>query len=161
TDVAKPHQFTEHERLAAKVHKEFRRKAEATDTWSDVDAAVQAALRDPAVARDAASPEAWDNALLPFAEPDVVARPFYLAPDLRWLTFETAAPRRLQPMRMEEDGSLAAQGEAIHVEPAAIDAPTMAGLRGILQRLAARDLFAGSVFDAVDGMFYEMTVAEA
>ena len=95
--VAKSFAFPEHAREAAKVHRAFEGNAMQAGVWGDVDAAIAAALRDSAVG-------AQVDALLPFREEDVVARPFYLAPDLQWLTFE-ADGERLSVLRMDEDGS--------------------------------------------------------
>jgi len=161
TDVAKPHQFSEHERLAARVHKEFRRKAETCDAWGDVDAEVAQALRQDTLWPTATEADYWERALQPFGEPDVVARPFYLAADLQWMTFEAATPTTLQPLVMAEDGSLTPKGEVIDVAPPIVTPGQQAELQALLLRLTSRDVFAGSVMDAVDGMFYEMTVGAA
>ncbi len=160
-DVAKAHQFTEHERLAAKVHREFERKARASDAWGEVDREIASALSDKDLWRSAASKDAWERALSPFAEQDVVARPYYLRADLRWTTFEPVDKGLLQPLRMEEDGALTPDGPAFEVVPSSLSPAVLAGLDAYLRRLTQRDLFVGSVFDAVDGMFYEFTVAAA
>ncbi|MES2155762.1 MAG: YkgJ family cysteine cluster protein [bacterium] len=160
-DVAKPHQFAEHERLAARVHRDFERKARASDAMGEVDREIARSLGDSNLWRQASSPDEWATALAPFAEEDVVARPFYLAADLQWLTFETVAAGRLQPKRMQEDGSLADAADVLEVRPPVLAPDLVAGLDALLRRLASRDLFAGTVFDAVDGMFYEFTVAAA
>ncbi|MFO1534422.1 MAG: YkgJ family cysteine cluster protein [Thermoplasmatota archaeon] len=159
--VAKPHAIAEHERQARKVHNQFYANAQAAGLWGDVDAAAARALAEPNLWKDAASEEAWAAALEPFAQEEVVARPFHLAADLRWLTFEARGGRTLQPLRMEEDGSLAAEGPAFEVEPPALQPATLAQLHAVLSRMAGRDHFAGTVFDAVDASDYTVPVEVA
>jgi Fe-S-cluster containining protein len=161
TAVAPSFAVAEGQRLADKVHREFERRARAADAWGDVDREVARSLADTGLWARAAGAAPWDDALRPFAEPDVVARPYYLRPDLRWTTFEAVGPRTLRPLALAEDGSLAADGEPFEVAPPLLAKSAAAGLQAYLARLCRRDLFAGSVFDAVDGMFYEFTVPAA
>src|SRR5207237_163068 len=135
--VASPKEMERHEALAREVHAEFERKARRAGAWADVDAAAREALQDAAlVALPSAS--RWQDALAPFAEEDVVARPFYLAPDLRWLTFRWDG-HVMQVLRMEEDGSLHDEGDTFSLPPA----PPPEGTLDVLRRLAGRDVFAG------------------
>lgn len=159
--VAKPHAIAEHERQARKVHAAFSANAEAAGVWGDVDAAARRALLDPGLWTRAASEGSWDAALEPFQEEDVVARPFHLTADLRWLTFEARGGRTLQPLRMEEDGSLAPAGPPLEVEPQQLPPVLLSQLQGILSRLLQRDHFAGTVFDAVDAAGYSIPVEAA
>lgn len=154
--VARPHALAEHERRARKVHAAFRANAEAAGAWGDVDAAAQRALADPGLWGAADLAAAW----APFAEEDVVVRPFHLAADLRWLTFEDRGGV-LQPLRMEEDGSLAAEGPPVPKAAVPLGEGTLRGLDAVLRRLAARDHFAGTAFDAVDASGYTLPVDAA
>jgi Fe-S-cluster containining protein len=155
--VAKPHAIAEHERLARRVLERFEDQARAAGAWGDVDAAAQRALADPALWASADPGPAWE----PFAEEDVVARPFHLAADLRWLTFADPGDGTLQALRMEEDGSLAPEGEPFPKTLAPLAPETLAGLHAVLARLMARDHFAGTVFDAVDASDYAISVEAA
>src|SRR5205823_4591712 len=88
--VAKPSAILEGQRLARKVHQRFERTAREAGVWSDVNEAARNWLATPGrLAEDAAAPAARRAASEPFAEEDILSRPFYLAPDLRWLTFES------------------------------------------------------------------------
>jgi Fe-S-cluster containining protein len=152
--VAKPYAFAEHEHLARKVLRDFEANAREAKVWGDVDAAIVANL-DP-------EPGPLADALAPFQEEDVVARPFDLAPDLRWLTFEAdGGGEGLQVLRMEEDGSLHATG--VTVDPAAwpSDAASAAERAAERRRLAAREALACQVFDLVDASDYALSVADA
>jgi Fe-S-cluster containining protein len=154
--VAKPHAILEHERQARRVHAAFQANAEEAGAWGDVDAAAQRALADSCLWETADLEAAW----APFAEEDVVARPFHLAADLRWLTFEDRGGA-LQPLRMEEDGSLAAEGAPVAKAVAPLAPATLGQLHATLARLVGRDHFAGTVFDAVDGSGYALGVEAA
>lgn len=159
TAVAPKAAFAEHEREARKVHTEFERKAKAAGAWGDIDKAVAAALAFPWFEREP-SPERWAEALEPFAEEDVVARPFYLDADLRWLTFGRVGGK-LRVLEMQEDGSLTDEGTELRPQAAAPPPAARDGLQAVLRRLASRDLFAGQVFDIVDASKYRLNVERA
>lgn len=103
---------------------------------------------------DASADDMIADALVAFSAKDVTKRPFYLAPDLRWLTFE--GPARL--LEMDERGSLT----PVRGLPALTtwqDAPL--DVTPYMRELARRDVFVGSVYAIVDEHAYETTVEEA
>ncbi|GEM_PF-5654401 len=158
-----------HERQARETYGAFQRKARRAGAWGDADAVVdsadlaalltrsglEAALRRGGDESDA--DEAWEDALAPFAEEDVTRRPFYLAPDLRWLTFARDGSA-LDVLEMDERGDLHPRGR---VEGIAgwRDAP--ADLAPYFRSLAARRLFVGSVYALVDEEEYAIGVEPA
>jgi Fe-S-cluster containining protein len=158
--VARPHELAEHARLARKVHADFERNARAAGAWADVDQAIASALQAPDLFSGAPSPERWQAALEPFAEDDVVARPFYLDPKLRWLTFERRG-QRLHVLEMQEDGTLEDEGARIRLAAAGAPEGARPGLRACIERLATRDLFAGTVFHRVDDSDYRLGIERA
>jgi Fe-S-cluster containining protein len=156
--VARPHEWQEAERQARRVHARFRQEAEAAGAWGDVDAATRRILADPGAAQASWSqPAAAADAWAPFAEEEVLARPFHLTADLRWLTF-AADGDQLQVLEMQETGELA-PGARLALAPnqAGDDALVLPELR----RLAGRDLWAGTVFDVVDAAGYAVGVEAA
>ncbi|MFO1533009.1 MAG: YkgJ family cysteine cluster protein [Thermoplasmatota archaeon] len=157
--VAAPTALAEHEREARRVHAEFERKAKAAGVWGDADAALRDAVALPWFT-EPPSAERWAEALGPFAEEDVVARPFYLDAGLRWLTFRRDGTR-IEVLEMQEDGSLTVEGTELRPTAKAPPQSAAAGLQDVLGRLAARDVMAGQTFDLVDASRYRLTVAKA
>jgi hypothetical protein len=96
-----------------------------------------------------------EHAMAPFGNPDVTKRPFYLAPDLRWLTFERDGEDALTLLLMDEKGELLPQGRVVPEDGSS------ATLMPYLERLTRRGSFAGSVYDIVDESEYETTMEEA
>ncbi|HET6406110.1 MAG TPA: YkgJ family cysteine cluster protein [Candidatus Thermoplasmatota archaeon] len=164
---AKPDEWARHEREARETYATFERNARKADAWGDPGAVARAALAEPdvgtrawmerALARadeEATPDELVADALIPFSAPDVTKRPFYLAPDLRWLTFDT--PRKL--VEMDERGALT----FVRALPAVEGWQDLAmDLRPYLASLVERDVFAGSVYALVDEHDYATTVEEA
>lgn len=165
----------EHLEAARGAYAEFRRRAQRAGAWGDADAALAEALAAgpalltrkgvEAAARRAAEPlsadEMLDDALAPFARPDVSRRPFYLAPDLRWLTFEREGKDALRVLEMDERGALTPAGRVEGLSWRGPDPDLAEGLLAYLRRLAARRLFVGSAYAVVDDTDYESTVEEA
>lgn len=176
TDALPSYRLKVEQERAAKVHREFESNARAADAWGDVDAEVRRLLArgaswfDPASwpptptgqADEAGSPdEAWQVALAPFGSDDAVARPFHLAADLTWYAFRGGTDG-LAVDRMAEGGQMAPVADLGRFDAwPALPEPVRAGLFGVLQRLATRDLLAGSIFHMVDDTEYAITVADA
>ena len=168
-DVASAGEIAQHEKLAKEAYGAFTRKARRGGVWGSVDAVlaradlanlltrrgVEDAIR--AGGDDADADGAWDDALDPFGEDDVTRRPFYLAPDLRWITF-ARGDDALQVLAMDEQGALDPVGR-IDLQEAWQDAP--ADLAPYFARLTKRRLFTGSVYALVDESEYATSVEQA
>lgn len=172
---AAPADVEAHARAARDAYAAFKRHATRAGAWGDVDAELARALAAgprvfsgawlrEAVARaaeDAAPDDLVEDALAPFAAADVTKRPFYLAPDLRWLTFLREG-EKLHVLEMDERGALRVERTlATPVGWGDPPAPVADGLFAYLQELARRRIFAGGVYAIVDDAGYETTVAEA
>ncbi|MHB8632989.1 MAG: YkgJ family cysteine cluster protein [Thermoplasmatota archaeon] len=153
--VAPPAALLEHERRAQRAHHDFERHARAGGAWGDVDAEAAFLLDHADRLAELATREATAEAFAPYQARDVVERPFYLDPQLRWFTFSWDGS--LLPQTMEENGALTPHGSPL--------APRLAPLSPLhvaeLRRLAARDCFAGQVYDLVDASEYELGVPGA
>ena len=176
-DVASADEMREHERQARDTYAAFKRKARKAGAWGEVAPVVAAALAEgPRVFTgkwveeacrrgDEPAPleEALDDALAPFHAEEVTKRPFYLAADLRWLTFEAAdAPGAFTVLRMDETGALDPVGRVDGLARWEDPPPAVAvGLAAYLARLAGRHLFVGSVYALVDDSDYAVTVEQA
>ena len=157
---------------------EFRRRAEAAGAWADPAPLVAEARREAAAlftragleraARRAGERVGADAlaemALEPFAHPQPVSRPFYLDRRLRWLSFSRRGAGGLLPAEMDESGRFTPAGAAV----AGLDRwqeppPALAEALGavLADRLLARAVFVGGVFERVDELDYEGSVAEA
>ena len=174
--IARPEDIAGHEKAAREAYGTFKRKALRANAWGDVDAATQRALEAGAsmftgawvedACRRADEPatadEAWDDALGPFEADDVTKRPFYLAPDLRWITFHRVEEDKLDVLEMDEKGALTIIGgmDAVRAwrDP---PAEARAGLFAYAQRLTERRSFAGSVYALVDTLDYAVDVESA
>lgn len=167
---AKPEEMAQQARAAQEAYATFRRNARKAGVWSDPAAALADATRDLALTgawmakalrhaeEDLMPDDMVEDALAPFSAQDVTKRPFYLAKDLRWLTFD--GPTRL--MEMDEAGQLAFVRDLPPITGwADVDPVIAAGLQAYALRLTQRDVFLGSVFAVVDDMDYETSVAEA
>lgn len=163
----RPDDWERHEREARETYAAFERNARKAGAWGDARAVAAAALAAPDFGERAWMERALErggeestpdemiaDALLPFSAADVTRRPFYLAPDLAWLTFD--GPQRL--VAMDEQGRLTPVR----------DLPTLVGWRDVavdlrvyLSQLVARDVFVGSVYALVDEHEYGTTVEEA
>lgn len=168
--IARAEEIEEHARAARDAYAAFRRRARDAGAWGDADALAMKALDGApftrawmeralrAAAEDATPEDMIADALAPFSASDVTKRPFYLAPDLRWLTFD--GPTRV--VAMDEAG-------ALHMDrtlPALagwedVPRPVADALAAYLGALARRRLFAGSVYDVVDAHDYATSVEEA
>lgn len=156
-DVASEDEWREHELAARETYGEFERRARRAGAWGDVAAATSRELGRGAAIFDDAD---LDFALAPFDAQDVAKRPFYLAPDLQWLTF-AREDDALQLLEMDEKGNLDPRGR-IDLDPRApLPTPHRSALLPYVARLAARRAFAGSVYAIVDESAYESTVDEA
>jgi Fe-S-cluster containining protein len=167
---ARPEDMDAHAEGARAAYAEFKRNAQRAGAWDDIDAVLAEATRELAPTRawlatairradEEATPEEMvEDALAPFSAADVSKRPFYLAPDLRWLTFD--GPSRL--VEMDEAGALLPLGAiAAPSGWADLDGEVGAALRAYALELARRDVFTGSVYALVDDLDYETSVAEA
>jgi Fe-S-cluster containining protein len=160
-EVARPHAFAEHGRLARRVHAEFERNARQAGAWGDVAEAVRRTLAGfDGWVDDAVAGPAWGKALEPYRGDDVVARPFHLAPDLRWITWESRGGT-LQALTMEETGDLLPLGDPIDPAPPRLTAALREAIRGCLAFTAGRECFAGQAFDLVDTSGYAVSVDDA
>ena len=177
--VAKPEEIREHEARARDTYAEFQRRARRAGAWGDADAVARGALARAGPAafsggwleeatrrggEPASRAEALEEALAPFHERDVTKRPFYLAPDLRWLTFEPqpGAPGTFRVLEMDEAGALIPAGEVRGLDAwQDLSAEAADALQPYLRRLAERRLFAGSVYALVDDHDYGLTVEQA
>lgn len=163
----KPAEWERHLKEGRETYATFERNARKAGAWGDARAVAAEAIAAPHLgtrpwmeralerADDEATPEDMiADALAPFSARDVTKRPFYLAPDLEWLTFE--GPTRL--VSMDEQGSLAPVRDLPHVTgwaDVALD------LRPYLTELVARDVFLGGVYAIVDEQAYETTIEQA
>lgn len=167
---AKPEDMAQQARAAKDAYAAFRRNARKAGAWSDPAQTLAEATRDLAATRawittalrradeDLTPDDMVQDALAPFSADDVTKRPFYLAKDLKWLTFD--GQTRL--MEMDESGALLFVRELPALDGwQELDAPVAAGLSEHALRLAGRDVFLGSVYALVDDMGYETSVAEA
>lgn len=176
--VARPDEWAEHERAAKETYGAFRRKARRADAWGEVGAVVRVALDGGArvltgawveeTCRAGGEPatreEAVADALAPFHAEEVTRRPFFLAPDLRWLTFARGtAPGSLDVLEMDETGDLKPVGQQVRGLDAWEDPPSSVAeaLLPYLRHLVQRDLFTGSVYALVDDSDYATSVDEA
>lgn len=102
--------------------------------------------------------ELWEATLEPLGFEDVVSRPFHLAADLRWLTFESKGGA-LSALEMDETGTLAA------VKPLKAPKPgsglTEEQLRRVVSFFVERAPFEGQVAWLVDDTDYQLPVEAA
>lgn len=167
---AKPEEMAQHARAAQEAYATFRRNARKAGAWSDPPETLAEVTREFTFTRawmatairradESLTPdEMLEDALAPFSAADVAKRPFYLAKDLRWLTFD--GPTRL--VEMDEAGQLVFLRELPPVTGwSDLDPALAAGLRDYALELTRRDVFLGSVFALVDDLDYETSVAEA
>lgn len=175
-DVASTDEWRAHEQASRETYGEFQRRARRAGAWGDVDAAVARVLGEGArlltgpgilgalarAGEERALDEVHAEALEPFGSADVTKRPFHLAGDLRWLTFERQGDA-LRVLEMDERGELTPVHPPIEGLSAWAELPP--GVPGSLfpyvQRLASRRAFAGSVYALVDDADYQVTVEQA
>lgn len=165
--VAKADDWAQHEREGRATYAEFERHARKAGAWGDARAVAAEALAAPDVGtrgwmeralakadEDATPDDMIADALVSFSAADVTKRPFYLAPDLRWLTFD--GPTKL--LEMDERGDLVPVRPLPPIE-GWTDAPI--DIAPYLRELVRRDVFAGSVYAIVDEHEYKTSVEEA
>ncbi|HEX2021174.1 MAG TPA: YkgJ family cysteine cluster protein [Candidatus Thermoplasmatota archaeon] len=173
--VASSDEMARHEAEARAAYGAFERLARRKGAWGDARAAVAEALAPRgdaltgawvgrllrAAGDDATLDDAVEDALSPFGADDVGARPFHLAEDLRWLTFERDGAT-LRAKEMDETGTLSDDGRAARVEGwADLPGPVRLRLADYLARLAGRGIFLGSVYALVDDEGYALGAREA
>lgn len=170
-DVAKPAELDEHARAGVTAYAEFERRAKRAGAWGSADAATQDALRGPlftgdaieALTRAAGEPltraEAHADAMAPFAAADITKRPFYLAADLQWLSFERRGDALLVSA-MGTTGALTPR-ETLEGLFSWAELDVAEALRPYLRDLAARASFVGGVYAIVDDSDYETSVEQA
>ncbi|HUR69286.1 MAG TPA: YkgJ family cysteine cluster protein [Candidatus Thermoplasmatota archaeon] len=163
---AKDAEIADHIRGAREAYATFERNAKKSGAWGDVAEVVERALAEDPFTRgwmgsaleradeELEPEEMLADALEPFSDPDITKRPFYLAPDLKWITFD--GPTRA--VEMDEHGALQPLRTIPPLEGWAAPA---ADLRPYLRELAARGVFEGSVFALVDESDYTTTVPQA
>jgi len=168
---AREAEVADHVRGSREAYAMFERNARRLGAWGDVAATAREALgagvgaggvftrvwleRAIERANDTATPdEMVEDALAPFSVDDLTKRPFYLAPDLRWLTFD--GPTRVR--EMDERGELVPVQE---IPPLAGWADVDADLVPYVGELTERGVFEGGVFALVDDQEYETSVEEA
>lgn len=178
TANARKEDVARHERLAREAYGAFERKARRARKWGDADATLARVLAaGPALFRrawieracaeagePASAEDAIEDALVTFGDEDVTRRPFYLAPDLRWLTFERPTPATLRVLEMDERGNLTPVRDLPHgAGNGWRDLPdaTAEGLARYLSRLATRRLFVGTAYALVDDSDYALAVEDA
>lgn len=166
----------QHEQAAREAYATFRRLARYHDAWGDADATLAKLLPEggklfttkrverlaDAADLDTDVDALHQEGLEPFGVADVARRPFYLAPDLRWLTFERDGPGALNVLEMDEKGQLTPAGRMDGLEAwQELDLPLRKGLAAYVSRLATRRAFIGQVYAIVDEDEFETTVEEA
>lgn len=163
---AKEAEVADHIRGAREAYAAFERNAKRLGAWGDVAATARKALAEEPFTRawmekallradeDMSPDDMVEDSLVSFSHADITRRPFYLAPDLRWLTFD--GPTKL--VEMDERGNLAPRQD---LKPLDGWADVDAGLRPYVAELVARGVFEGSVFAMVDDLRYETSVEEA
>lgn len=169
---AKEHDLAAAAQDAAGVFDQFDDNCGEAGVSGDAMAEAHAALADlswPALRRLAAGigvpfDELWASILEPLGFEDVVARPFYLAADLRWMTFEARgdpgkAPKELRVLEMDETGRLATVKEL--KVPKMDSGLTADQLRRVVAFFVERAPFEGQVAWLVDDTDYQMPVADA
>lgn len=173
---ATPEEIARHSALARETYGAFERKARRANVWGSVEAVVQEALAaGPAVfgatwlaraskrgGEDLTPDDLLEEAFEPFEAETVTRRPFYLAPDLKWITFSRASEDALAVLEMDEAGQLLPLARVDGLYPwQDLPAPVAEGLLPYLLRLTRRRLFAGSVYAIVDDSRYKTSVEEA
>lgn len=173
--MAKAADIAAHEKQAREAYGQFERRARRADAWSDAQTTLtQARALGAAVflgesierlAAHAAEPlsraEMLADALLPFSAADVTKRPFYLASDLKWITFERHASG-MRVLEMDEKGALLPRGDIAGLETwEDLPGSVAEALLPYLHSLLARRSFLGSAYALVDDSEYESTVEEA
>ncbi|MFA5862269.1 MAG: hypothetical protein WDA16_11305, partial [Candidatus Thermoplasmatota archaeon] len=164
-----------HEKQAREAYGEFERRARRAGAWTDAGGAIAEAQtlvaevfrgdRIEALTQRAGEPlgreEMLADAMLPFAADDVTKRPFYLASDLKWLTFERHGAG-LAVLEMDERGAFLPRGHVAGLDKWE-DLPdgVAHALVPYLHSLIARRSFLGSAYAIVDDGDYESTVEEA
>ncbi len=172
----RPDDLQRHEQEAREAYGTFKRKALRAEAWNDVEEVIADVLSaGPALFTRAGVDVLAERANLdddadslhavglePFGERDVTKRPFYLAPDLRWLTFERDGEAALRVLEMDERGTLTQTGRIENVGAWEDPAPFIVeALVNYLARLTQRRLFVGNVYAIVDNDNYESTVEDA
>lgn len=164
---ARGSEVADHLRSSREAYAMFERNAKKHGAWGDVATTAREALTSDGVfthawmeraiqrADENVTPEDMlQDSLAAFSVEDVTKRPFYLAPDLRWLTFD--GPTRV--VEMDERGTLV---PAQRIAPFDGWLDIDAALAPYLRELTGRGIFEGSVFALVDDLDYETTVEEA
>lgn len=173
---ARPEEVAEHARLARETYGAFERKARRAGAWGSVEAVLAEALAaGPAMfgaswlavaakrgGEDLAPDDLLEEAFTPFEAETVTRRPFYLAPDLKWLTFERESEDALAVLEMDEKGNLLPHARVEALFPwQDVPADVARDLFPYLRSLTRRKLFTGSVYAIVDDSDYRTGVEEA
>lgn len=163
---AKEHELAESARQAADVFAQFDANCKEAGVAADAVATARAATSDvswPGLRRLAAGigvpfDELWQATLEPLGFEDVVSRPFYLAQDLTWWTFEDPGGA-LAARQMDETGALGPPKPLRRPKP---DSGLAADqLRRVVSFFVERAPFEGQVAWLVDDTDYQMPVADA
>lgn len=168
-DVAsdvKPHDLRELADTGASVFTQFDANCREAGVAGDIVAAGRAAARDmswPALRKLAGSvgvpfEAMWDSTLEPLGFEDAVARPFYLAKDLRWLTFRTAGDE-VEVLEMAEKGQLRTVQRVPRPKPNS--GLTAAQLQRVVSFFVERAPFEGQVAWIVDDTDYQIPCSDA
>jgi Fe-S-cluster containining protein len=150
-----------HRREAEDTYAEFRSLAEDAGAWGKPPPLPDATRRDEvedliAPLQTVTAQDFWEEALEPFAAPPV-ERPYYLGPDLRWLTFAPAGDG-LDMLLMQETGDVERVG---HVALPKSWPDEAAQLQPVMETLRRRDVLRGQVYAIVDGEDYDVSVPDA
>ncbi len=154
---------------------EFERRARARGAWRDATPLLEKSRRQASAlltahgvealtarsGEPARADEMLEEALASFDEPDLGKRPYYLAPDYRWLTFSRASGGVLEVVHVREDGTSDVIGELdAPTRFPALDAESRDAIAHYYRHLTGRTLLLGSAYDAVDAADYEADVEE-
>ncbi len=164
------------DREARATFMEFEKRARAAGAWEDAAPVLEKARRQAAMlltgrgvealasrsGEPATSRDLLAEALASFEEEGLGARPYYLAPDYRWLTFGRTTGATIEVIHVTESGS----HDVVKTIPEPdrfpeLDAAERAAIAAYLRHLTSRTLLLGSAYDAVDAVDYDATVGEA
>ena len=162
----KPHDLRELAEAGASVFTQFDANCKEAGVRGDIAAAGRDAARDlswPALRKLADRvgvpfEAMWESTLEPLGFEDVVERPFYLAKDLKWLTFR-AAGAEVEVLEMDETGSVRVVQRIPRPKPSS-GLPAEA-LRRVVSFFVERAPFEGQVAWIVDDTDYQIPCVDA
>lgn len=168
-DVAsdvKPHDLRDLAEAGASVFSQFDDNCQEAGVGGDILQAAREAARDvswPGLRKLAGAigvpfEAMWDSTLEPLGFEDAVARPFYLAKDLRWLTFRPAGDE-VEVLEMDEKGQFRSVQRVARPKPSS--GLTTAQLERVVSFFVERPPFEGQAAWIVDDTDYEIPCVDA